>query len=93
MYEKPQDLWKACREGVWTKPTAGLAPGFAQANLVILPKEDAFDFLRLAQRNPKPIPLLEVLETGDWEPKLTAPGADLRTDLPAYRVYRNGELV
>lgn len=93
MYERPQDLWKACREGVWTKPTAGLAPGYAQANLVILPKEDAFDFLRLAQRNPKPIPLLEVLETGDWEPKLTAPGADLRTDLPAYRVYRHGELV
>ncbi|HYF77640.1 MAG TPA: putative hydro-lyase [Symbiobacteriaceae bacterium] len=92
VYEKPQDLWKACREGVWTRPTAGLAPGYAQANLVILPKEDAFDFLRLAQRNPKPIPLLEVLETGDWEPKLTAPGADLRTDLPAYRVYRNGEL-
>lgn len=93
MYKSPQEVWQACRDGAWHRPTAGLAPGFAQANLVILPKDDAFDFLRLAQRNPKPIPVLEVLETGDFEPKLTAPGADLRTDLPKYRVYRRGELV
>ncbi|HYF94874.1 MAG TPA: putative hydro-lyase [Symbiobacteriaceae bacterium] len=93
MYKTAQEVWQACREGVWRRPTAGLAPGFAQANLVILPKDDAFDFLRLAQRNPKPMPVLEVLEPGDPEPKLTAPGADLRTDLPKYRVYKNGELV
>lgn len=89
----PQEVWQACRTGAWDRPTAGLAPGYAQANLVILPRDDAFDFLRLAQRNPKPIPVLEVLEAGDPEPKLTAPGADLRTDLPRYRVYRDGELV
>lgn len=93
MFNRPPDVWQACREGAWDRPTAGLAPGYAQANLVILPKDDAFDFLRLAQRNPKPIPVLEVLEMGDPEPKLTAPGADLRTDLPRYRVYQNGELV
>jgi len=93
MYKSPQEVWQACREGGWDRPTAGLAPGYAQANLVILPKDDAFDFLRLAQRNPKPIPVLEVLEMGDSEPKLTAPGADLRTDLPRYRVYKYGELV
>jgi uncharacterized protein YcsI (UPF0317 family) len=92
-YKTPQEVWQACRSGQWDKPTAGLAPGFAQANLVILPKDDAFDFLRLAQRNPKPIPVLEVLELGDPEPKLTAPGADLRTDVPRYRVYKDGEFV
>ncbi|HEY3366296.1 MAG TPA: putative hydro-lyase [Symbiobacteriaceae bacterium] len=89
----PREVWAACRSGQWDKVSAGLAPGYAQANLVVLPKAEAFDFLRLAQRNPKPMPLLEVLETGDPEPKLTAPGADLRTDLPRYRVYRDGELV
>lgn len=88
----PQEVWIACRSGAWDRPTAGQAPGYAQANLVILPAEAAFDFLRFAQRNPKPCPVLEVLEVGDPEPKLTAPGADLRTDLPRYRVYRHGEL-
>lgn len=86
----PQEVWAACRSGQWDRPTPGLAPGFAQANLVILPQADAFDFLRFAQRNPKPCPILEVLEVGDPEPKLTAPGADLRTDVPRYRVYRDG---
>lgn len=90
---RPMDVWIACRDGSWQGPTAGLAPGYAQANLVILPKDDAFDFFRFAQRNPKPCPILEVLEAGDPEPKLTAPGADLRTDLPRYRVYRDGLLV
>lgn len=89
----PRDVWTACRDGSWTRPTPGLAPGYAQANLVILPRADAFDFLRFAQRNPKPCPIIEVLETGDPEPKLTAPGADLRTDVPLYRIYRDGELV
>lgn len=92
-YTDPRDLWQACRKGEWDQPTAGLAPGFAQANLAILPKADAFDFLRFCTRNPKPTPLIEVLDPGDPEPKLTAPGADVRTDLPRYRVYRHGELV
>lgn len=90
--KRPLDVWTACRSGQWDRPTPGLAPGYAQANLVILPEADAFDFLRFAQRNPKPCPVLEVLEVGDPEPKLTAPGADLRTDLPRYRVYRDGVL-
>jgi uncharacterized protein YcsI (UPF0317 family) len=90
--QTPHEVWSACRTGQWTQPTPGLAPGYAQANLVILPQADAFDFLRFAQRNPKPCPILEVLEPGDPEPKLTAPGADLRTDLPRYRIYREGVL-
>jgi uncharacterized protein YcsI (UPF0317 family) len=61
--------------------------------LVILPREWAFDFLLFCQRNPKPCPLLEVTEPGDPVPKRFAPDADLRTDLPRYRIWRDGELV
>jgi uncharacterized protein YcsI (UPF0317 family) len=88
-----QSVRLACRRGEWTKPTAGLAAGFAQANLVILPKEWAFDFLLFCQRNPKPCPLLEVTEPGDVVPRFYAPDADLCTDLPKYRLWENGELV
>ena len=83
----------ACRRNDLTGPTPGLAPGYVQANLVVLPREWAFDFLLFCQRNPKPCPLLDVTEPGDPEPRTVAPGADLRTDLPAYRIWRNGELV
>jgi uncharacterized protein YcsI (UPF0317 family) len=81
----------AIRRGEWTGPTAGLAPGYTQANLVILPEADAFDFLRFCVRNPKPCPVLEVTDPGSHEPAVAAPGADLRTDVPRYRVYRDGE--
>ncbi len=83
----------ACRAGTLSGPTPGLAPGFVQANLVILPREWAFDFLLFCQRNPKPCPLLDVTEPGDPEPRGVAIGADVRTDLPAYRVWESGELV
>ena len=58
-----------------------------------LPKDWAFDFLLFCQRNPKPCPLLDVTEPGDPEPRFVAAGSDLRTDLPAYRVWKNGELI
>lgn len=80
----------ACREGNWTAPTSGLAQGFVQANLVVLPKELAFDFLLFCLRNPQPCPLLCVTEPGQVEPIEVAPGADLRTDLPRYALYRDG---
>lgn len=82
---------RAIREGGWPGPTAGLATAYAQANLVAVPREHAFDFLLFCQRNPRPCPLLEVLEPGRVEPAC-APGADLRTDLPRYRVFRDGAL-
>ena len=87
----PAELRAACREGRWSRPTAGVAPGFVQANLMVVPREAAFDFLLFCQRNPKPCPLIEVLEPGRTEPAC-APGADLRHDLPRYRVYRDGGL-
>ena len=88
----PEQVRRACRSGEWTGQTSGLAPKFAQANLVVLPQEDAFDFLLFCQRNPKPCPLLEVTEPGSPIPLRLAPDADLRTDLPRYRVWRNGEM-
>ena len=72
-------------------PTSGAAHGFVQANLVMLPVKHAFEFLLFCVRNPKPCPILDVLEPGIFEPAIAA-GADLRTDLPRYRIYRNGEL-
>lgn len=80
------------RDGKWEKPTSGVALGHAQANMIILPKDWAYDFLLYAVRNPKPCPILDVCEVGDAEPKMIAPGADVRTDLPKYRVWENGEL-
>ncbi len=81
------------RSGGFTGPTAGMAAGNVQANLVILPKALAHDFLRFAQANPKPCPVLAVSDAGD--PRFPTLGADLdiRTDLPRYRVWRDGELV
>lgn len=80
------------RYGKWKGPTCGIALGYTQANLVILPKELAYDFLLFAYRNPKPCPVLDVTDVGNPEPKGAAPGADLRTDIPKYRVYRKGQL-
>ena len=72
-------------------PSSGWAPGYTQANLVVLPQEWAFDMLLFAQRNPQPVPLLDVTDPGSYRTAL-APGADLRTDVPRYRVWRDGEL-
>ena len=87
----PAEVRHMIETGEWRGVTAGVAPGFVQANLAILPKEQAFDFLLFCQRNPKPCPVLEVIEPGQVEPKKMAPGADIRTNIPKYRVYKNGE--
>jgi uncharacterized protein YcsI (UPF0317 family) len=89
----PAALRARFRAGELVQPTSGLAPGFVQANLVVLPRDLAFDFLLFAQRNPRPCPLLEVIEPGGFEPRLMAPGADVRSDIPKYRVYEHGVLV
>ncbi len=82
-----------CRKGDFTSPTAGHAPGFVQANLVIVPAAFAYDFLLFCQRNPKPCPILEVLDKGSPQTRLIAKDADLRTDLPKYRVYESDKIV
>jgi uncharacterized protein YcsI (UPF0317 family) len=81
------------RLGGFTGPTSGLAPGHVQANLVILPKVLAGDFLRFAVANPKPCPILAVSEPGDPGFPTLAADLDIRTDLPRYRVWRDGELI
>lgn len=88
-----REVRELIRNNEYGGATSGLASGFVQANLVILPGEYAFDFLKFCVRNPKPCPILEVTEAGDPEPVVTAQDADLRTDVPNYRVYENGELV
>jgi len=83
---------QACRGGNLNGQTSGLAPGFTQANLVILPQDLAQDFLLFCQRNPKPCPLLHVTAPGESALGGIAAKSDVRTDLPRYRVWQNGEL-
>jgi uncharacterized protein YcsI (UPF0317 family) len=87
------EVRELARAGRLTGPTPGLALGYVQANLVVVPRHLAFDFLLFCQRNPKPCPLLDVTDPGSAEPAQVAPGTDVRTDLPRYRAYRYGELI
>lgn len=89
----PAELRQQIRNNQLIQPTAGMANGYAQANLAILPKQQAFDFLLFCQRNPKSCPLLDVTDVGSPVPNFAAPSGDIRTDLPKYRIYENGELV
>ena len=89
----PAEARRAVRAGDWVGTSKRLALGYEQANVTIVPERCAFDFMRFCQRNPKPLPLIEVTDPGNPEPAISAPGADLRTDVPAYRVYRDGEPV
>lgn len=86
-------LRRQARLGELTGPTPGLALGYVQANLVVVPRDIAFDFLLFCRRNPQPCPLLDVTDPGCPEPRQAAPSADLRTDVPRYRAYRYGELI
>ncbi|WP_409184832.1 putative hydro-lyase [Amycolatopsis sp. VS8301801F10] len=73
------------------RPTTGWADGYAQTNLIAVPADWADDVREFCARNPRPCPVLDVSEPGDPTTRL-APGADLRTDLPRYRVWHNGTL-
>ena len=81
------------RAGAWDKVTTGMAPGIVQGNLVILPADWADDFLRFCRLNPQPCPLIAVTERGDPSVPELGEGIDLRTDLPRYRVFRDGDCV
>jgi len=91
--EDPELFRERVRKGQWRGSTAGMCPGYVQANLVIVPRELAFDFTVFCLRNPQPCPILEVLDPGDPVPHEVAPGADIRTDLPMYRIFKDGTLV
>lgn len=86
----PREVRAAIRQGRHRCHTAGIAPGYVQGNVCILPREYAADFRVFCERNPKPCPLLAESAPGD--PRLAALGEDLdiRTDVPRYRVFRNG---
>ena len=86
----PTEVRKLIREEKITGPTSGMCPGYAQANLVVLPKEYAYDFLLFTPRNPKSCPILEVSQAGDRLLRKIAPGADIATEIPRYRIYENG---
>jgi uncharacterized protein YcsI (UPF0317 family) len=87
------EVRRLARTGALKGPTPSLAMGYVQANLAIVPRDIAFDFLLFCQRNPRPCPILDVTDPGCPEPRCVAPGADVRTDAPRYRVYRYGELI
>ena len=89
----PVEARRLIRSGDFTAPTSGLCPGYAQANLIVLPREQAYDFLLVAQRNPKPCPLLEVTEVGARQATICATDCDIATDFPRYRIYEHGQLV
>jgi len=91
--QSPRDVRMEIRNDRVQGSTSGLAPGYLQANLVVVPESAAFDFLLFCHRNPKPCPILEVLDAGSPEPRVTAPGADLRTDVGRYRVFEHGQQV
>jgi uncharacterized protein YcsI (UPF0317 family) len=88
-----QEVRLAIRRGDYRGPTSGLAPGYVQGNLAILPRDLAGDFMRFCHLNPKPCPLLAVGGPGDWRLPSLANDLDVRTDVPRYRVFRRGELV
>ena len=86
----PTEARARFRDGL-SVPTSGWSPGYTQANLIAVPREQAYDVLLFAQRNPKPCPVLDVTEPGEVACSIF--DGDLRTDLPGYRVYEHGELV
>jgi uncharacterized protein YcsI (UPF0317 family) len=89
----PDGVRRLIRRGRLAQRTAGVCNGYVQANMAILPRDCADDFRAFCERNPRPLPVLEVLDPGDPVPSLTAPSADLRTDLGSYDVYEHGRLV
>ncbi|MEM6305306.1 MAG: putative hydro-lyase [Pseudomonadota bacterium] len=86
------DVRHAIRSGRYTSHTAGLGRGYLQANLAIMPERFALDFMRYCQRNPKPCPLTGVSDTGNPMMRTMGRDIDIRSDVPAYNIYRDGRL-
>ena len=89
----PKEIRERCRSGEFTSPTAGLCQNYVQANLVILGGEYAEEYVNFLKENPKPCPVLEIIRGGKQPISMqAAPGSNIATDFPRYRVYRNGVL-
>ena len=88
----PREVRALIRQGVITGQTSGMCEGYAQGNLLILPREQAYDFLLFTQRNPKSCPLLEVGDVGSRLVRKMADNADIARDIPRYRVWEYGKL-
>lgn len=89
----PLELRHRIRRGEFTGNTSGFCSGFVQGNVVILPSDWATEFLQFCQRNPKPCPLIGMAEEGDPTLPLLGEDVDIRTDLPSYRVFKEGVMV
>lgn len=89
----PGEFRDLVRRGEWSAVSEHACPGYAQANLVIVPKAFAFEFLLFCNRNPGPCPVIEVTDPGEYRSMFSAPEADLRTDLPRYRVFERGDII
>lgn len=96
--EDPYQFRKSCRATKFTTQTSGQCPGFAQANLLVIPKEAAQDFIDLCERNPVPCPLLTITKPGDASSfdkgaDVFKTEVDLSKDFPQYNVYEDGKLI
>ncbi|MET3353316.1 UNVERIFIED_ORG: uncharacterized protein YcsI (UPF0317 family) [Xanthobacter viscosus] len=92
-YQTPLAVRLACRSGALTGPTAGMAPGYVQGNLAILPKDLAEEFLRFCHFNPRPCPVIGMSEPGSFKVPTLGEDLDIRTDFPGYRVWQDGEVI
>ncbi|MBP1920429.1 putative hydro-lyase [Youngiibacter multivorans] len=88
-----EEVRQLIREGKWRDATAGVASGFVQANILILPRKYVSDFMLFCIRNPKPCALIEVLDPGVTSPVNSCRNSDIRFDIPKYRVFENGRMV
>src|SRR5258705_1933635 len=93
IFSEPADLRAAVRSGRFSAHTSGQCPGYAQANLAVLPKDYAAEFLRFCQLNPKPCPILGISDPGDARIPALGADVDISTDIGGYFVFRNGEMV
>ncbi|MEP3349128.1 MAG: putative hydro-lyase [Marinomonas sp.] len=90
----PAEARALIRSGEWKTNTSGVSSGFVQGNIVILPKSWADDFLKFCQMNPKPCPIVGMSDNpGDFLLPSVGQDVDIRTDVPSYKVFRNGEVV
>ncbi len=89
----PKEVRQLIRREIITKPTAGMCGGYAQANLVILPKKYSDEFKSFTINNPKPCPVLEITEKGSKYTKTIANNANIASDIPKYRIYKKGQLI